>query len=398
MSRLVPVRHTAQVTRTLRTAGLLAVLLALVAVWHPVGASAPRTASRGVTLTYSQPGGLAPVLSGSSTLLSPGAWQRVGATEDRVRVAGRDAGGKPIAVSLDYQPTATSGTETLLVCGTSSYLPVARGSELRVTPVVGRCTDGSVSLTTSGHITLTFLRPLPPPSNIIPARDRWAVVVGIAKYAGRTHPTVGGVGDADHVRAALLTAGWYSDHILVLKDSQASGQAIINAMAWLAERSGPKTYTLFHFSGHACIASRGPCASGHTYLWGADNRFVSEDSVTRVLGRVQGHAWFDFAACESGAFDNGLSSNLRLVTAASQANETAYEQPKWSQSIWTGLVFDQAFLQGYAGPQRHRATIAQMVAYGTAEAPRLTAHADRGPQHPYARGGDAKQNLFAPHL
>lgn len=377
-----------------RTAGLLAVALGLAAALLPARASAPApTASRGVEVAYSRAGGVTP-----STVLAPSAWQRVGATEHRVRVQSHDSSHRPIAVSLDYQPSASSGRRTLLVCGSSGLLPVARGSVLRVTPLAGRCANGTLSVPTWGSVGLTFVRPLAPPSKVIPRAQRWAVVIGIAKYAGRTHPTYGGIGDADAVRHSLLTAGWYSDHILVLKDAAASAQAITNAMAWLAERSGPRTYTLFHFSGHACIASRGPCRPGHTYLWGADNRFVPETTVSSLLGRVRGHAWFDFAACESGAFDDGLHSPLRLVTAASQPDETAYEVPEWNQSIWTGLVFDRAFLKGYAGPQPHRATIAQMVAYGRTHAPQLTRNEPRGPQHPYSAGGDPTQSLFAPHF
>jgi hypothetical protein len=247
---------------------------------------------------------------------------------------------------------------------------------------------------TSGTISVAFTRPLPPPG--ITPEQRWAVLVGIQDYAGNTHSTYGARGDVSSARTALLRSGWRSDHIRTLVDGQASGQAILDAMSWLAARSGPSTFSLFHFSGHVCIASRGPCASGHTYLWSYDNRFIPETSVGSVLGRVQGRAWFDFAGCESGAFDAGLHSSKRLVTGSSQASETSYEQPDWNQSVWGGLVWDQAFLQGKAGPGPGRATIGQMVAYGQAQAPRVTADQAAGPQHPYVAGGDPSQSLYAP--
>lgn len=234
------------------------------------------------------------------------------------------------------------------------------------------------------------------PGVVSPA-DRWAVLIGIQHYAGSTHPTLGGRGDVTAIRTALLRSGWRSDHILSLIDCQASQTAIIDAMTWLADRSGPSTFSLFHYSGHACIASRGPCRAGHTYLWSQDNGFISEGTVGTLLGRVQGPAWFDFAACEAGAFDAGLSSASRLVTGSSQASETAYEVPEWKESVWTGLVWDRAFLQSQHGSASDDVTLGQMVRYGRAHAPEVTAGQARGPQHPYAAGGDPTQTLDAPH-
>ncbi|GAC1610801.1 MAG: hypothetical protein NVS3B26_19620 [Mycobacteriales bacterium] len=254
---------------------------------------------------------------------------------------------------------------------------------------------------TAGSCRPAVALPLPAPapaSRIIAAADRWALLIGISTYAGSTHPTYGGRGDAVAVRAALLAAGWRPDHIRSLIDGDASGSAISGAMAWLADHSGPHTFSLFHFSGHACVASRGPCAAGHTYLWSADNQFLSESTVRAALARVRGPAWFDFAACEAGAFDAGLSSAQRLVTGSSQASETAYEEPTWHESVWTGLVWERAFLPAQGGVAPGRATIGQMVAYGRAQAPRLTGTQDAGAQHPYVAGGDLTQRLVAPHV
>lgn len=237
----------------------------------------------------------------------------------------------------------------------------------------------------------------PRASTTIGPADRWAVLIGIQDYAGNTHPTYGGRGDVAAIRTTLLHSGWLSDHILTLIDRQANCRAIRDAMSWLAERSSPLTFSLFHFSGHACIVSRGPCAAGHTYLWSYDNRFIPESTVGSALARVQGRAWFDFAACEAGAFDAGLSSPGRLVTASSQASETSYEEPGWNESVWSGLVWDQASQQGRAGGDPARATIGQMVEFGRVHAAQLTASQAAGPQHPYVAGGDPTQSLYAPH-
>lgn len=371
--------------------GAAAVLLPLLAV--AAAGSTPTTASRTVTSSYSSPGGLTTPALGP-VVLQRGPAVPSKAPEDRVGVTATDGSGRVVAIDVEWRPRGAKVTTSKVFCGSTPTLPITVGSGVTVTPVAGSCPDGTLSVPTSGRLSIVFTRPLPPPT-IGPA-DRWAVLVGIQDYAGNTHSTYGGRGDVTAVRTALLRSGWRSDHIVTLVDRQATAQAVINAMSWLVARSGPRTFALFHFSGHVCIASRGPCASGHTYLWGYDNRFVPETTVGSVLSRVQGQAWFDFAGCEAGAFDVRLSSAKRLVTGSSQGHETSYEQPTWHESVWTGLVWDQAFLQGQAGAAPGRATIGQMVAYGKAQAPQVTAGQPAGAQHPYVRGGDPTQALFAP--
>src|SRR5204862_8295263 len=50
----------------------------------------------------------------------------------------------------------------------------------------------------------------------------WAVVIGIQQYQGRTHPTLGGEGDAAAFMQALHNNHWPDDHILELVDGQAT--------------------------------------------------------------------------------------------------------------------------------------------------------------------------------
>ncbi|MDT7571230.1 MAG: hypothetical protein QOE05_1404 [Actinomycetota bacterium] len=382
-----------RVTRRRAMALALAVLLPGLVYAGSSAQAVARTASRTVQASYDRAGGVvtpatAPVLTEQGPL-QPGK-----ATEDELRVTVTDDSGRPVAIQVEYQPRSSTAHTTRVFCARTPTIWIKAGSGVRVTPLAGTCPDNTASVPTSGRIAIVFTRPVAPPT-IAPAQ-RWAVLIGVQDYAGSTHSTYGARGDVKAIRTALLRSGWRSDHILTLVDGQATGQGVINAMAWLADHSSAGTYSLFHFSGHVCISSRGGCPPGHTYLWGFDNRFIPESTVGAVLGAVQGRAWFDFAGCEAGAFDVGLHSAKRLVTGSSQADETAYEQPEWNESIWSGLVWDQGFLQGKAGAKPGKATIGQMVAYGKAQAPRVTAKQAAGPQHPYVAGGDPTQSLYAP--
>ena len=211
----------------------------------------------------------------------------------------------------------------------------------------------------------------------------WAVIIGIQQYQGRTHPTLGGEGDANAFMQALGNAHWPADHILELVDGAATVSNIRAAMQWLVQRSGPNTLSVFHYSGHVCIDSTGPCGAGHMYLWSVDNQFISDDEVGNNLRSLQGKAWVDIAGCEAAAFDKGISNDQRLFTAASQANEKGYEHPDWHESIWTGLAIDQGMLQNDADSRgNHDVTVQEAVRWAQPRASEYTQGQDHGPQHP----------------
>jgi hypothetical protein len=369
--------------------------VALVLLLPGVPSLATTPTTRVVTVTYQLPGGEttgsgAPYLWGS-----PVAAETAHADEDAVTVSIVDRGG-PVALAVDL--THRGATKRSVVCA-PLRLVVSTGDTVAATPLVGRCANGTVSSPLGGQVTLTFHKRKPKPKPVprgAPPTMRWAVLVGINDYAGRTHSTVGGLGDVAVIQKALLAAGWRSDHILVVKGNQATRENIRWAFNWLAQRSTPRTFSYFHFSGHVCIASRGSCPSGHTYLWAQDNRFIPETEVRSRMSQVRGYSWLDIAGCEAGAFD--LHSSARLFTASSKATETSYESPDWKKSYWTGLVWDRGFLQGYAdnAGKARRATIGEMVSYGARQAPVLTRKGSRGPQHPVVRGGSGAWTLYLP--
>src|SRR5437763_1156219 len=86
----------------------------------------------------------------------------------------------------------------------------------------------------------------------------WAVVIGIQQYQGRTHPTLGGEGDANAFMQALGNAHWPGDHIVELVDGQATAGNIRAAMQWLTQHSAPDTLTTFPYSGHVGISPTAP--------------------------------------------------------------------------------------------------------------------------------------------
>ncbi len=214
------------------------------------------------------------------------------------------------------------------------------------------------------------------------AANSWAVVIGIQNYQGKTKDTYGGRGDAAAFMEALRRTGWNRDHVSHLTEGAATGAAIRNAMQWLVDRSGPNTFTVFHYSGH--VKQQG---IGNEFLWSVDNQFIRNTDFGAVMSRLQGRAWVDIAGCEAAGFDKGISSPSRLFTAASRVNEKGYEEPNWRQSIWTGLSVDHGILQGQADANRNGVvTIGEAVRFGENRAPAMTQGQSHGPQHPVISG------------
>ncbi len=369
------------------------------------GQAASTPPQRVVSAGYTLPAGH--TVGNEATLTGPPTVTGIARSdEDRVTVEANDVSGRA-ALVVDVTPS--QGVTTRHISCGSLVLGLSPGMTVEATPLAGRCPDGTLSLPQGGTVVLSFHKrprpvaiarrvvPVPPkPPTTAPPSMRWAVLIGINDYAGRTHSTYGGLGDVAVVHKALLAAGWRNDHILILRDREATARNIRWAFDWLAQRSTPRTFSLLHYSGHVCIASRGPCASGHTYLWAHDNRFVPETEVRSRMLRVKGYSWLDVAGCEAGAFD--LHSKTRIFSASSRGNETSYESPDWKQSYWTGLVWDRGFLRGLADNKRlaKRATIREMLRYGRERAPGMTRKGPRGAQHPVTAGGQPGWTLYAP--
>lgn len=230
------------------------------------------------------------------------------------------------------------------------------------------------------------------PAQAAPSQDdRWALLIGVEQYQGRTQDLVGGVGDVGLMRELLTRNGWRSERIRTLTDGQATASAIRGGLEWIASNCGsPSSRCVVHYTGHTKQISTGEGGEGlHEYLWPTDNRFISDTEFAGYMRRLNGHAWINISACEAAGFDNGISSPKRLFTGASGEYEKAYEDPSWRTSVWNGLLVRDAILGGKGDADGDgRVTLAEAFSYGAGHAPRLTAGQPTGPQHPYTAGGN----------
>src|SRR5436305_12838308 len=75
--------------------------------------------------------------------------------------------------------------------------------------------------------------------------DRWALLIGIDHFEGKTRPNFGGVGDVNVMQDALLRSGWQSDHIKTLTDGGARADDIRAGLRWLADHSSDGGLSVF---------------------------------------------------------------------------------------------------------------------------------------------------------
>jgi hypothetical protein len=224
-----------------------------------------------------------------------------------------------------------------------------------------------------------------------PNARKQALIIGVTDYQSPTVDTQGGAGDAAATRDLLLSSGFASQNVRTLVDGDATAANIRAGLDWLVANSTPGSFSVFHYSGHTrqqrLPAGQRDDEEFHEFLWSVDNQFVSDRELAAHMRALQGQAWIDVSNCESGGFDDGISSPARLFTGASQETEKAYELPH-GRSVFNDLMVP--YLSGGA-------SIQQAFAAAAAAAPRITAdQKPYGPQHPYMAGGDGAPWVLKP--
>lgn len=216
--------------------------------------------------------------------------------------------------------------------------------------------------------------------------DRWALLIGIDHFEGKTRSNVGAVGDVRITQDALIRSGWQADHIKTLTESGARADDIRAGLRWLADHSSEGGFSVMSYSGHV------KQVGSTEYLWPHDNRFIADSELAASLRQVKGRLWANISGCEAAGFDEGISGPNRLFTASSQSNEKSYEYPEAANSIFHWLLVERGLIGGEADANRdRRVSIQEAFRFAADRAPGMTTGQSHGPQHPQiagASGGD----------
>ena len=181
-------------------------------------------------------------------------------------------------------------------------------------------------------------------ASVTPSAGTWAVVIGIDTYpGGGAYDLESAVNDANDMATALGDMGVPGDHVLLVRDGQATAGGIRASADWLVAHAGTDSNAVFFYAGHTEKLSPSTEA-----LIGSDGGEVTNAELANHFSHLEApRAWFVIAACFGGGFDNLLGPG-RIVTAAADANHLAYENETFHRSYLVEYMIRQAMIEGRA--------------------------------------------------
>jgi len=184
----------------------------------------------------------------------------------------------------------------------------------------------------------------------------FALLVGIDDYPGSGHDLRSAVADVDTMDAALAGFGVPAGNRVVLRDGQATRAGVEAAVRALVHQGGPGATYVLGYAGHVR-----KLAPGTEALVLADGQVMRDTELARLLApAATQHMWLVLAGCYGGGFTELLAPG-RVLTAASGANQLAYEDPRLNASYLVHYLVREAWLQGKAG-----ASVQEAFAYADA--------------------------------
>lgn len=221
----------------------------------------------------------------------------------------------------------------------------------------------------------------------------FALMVGVGRYADPQVSALDlpGKDAQDMARALDAQAGraYRSVHTRVLVDAQASRQAIVAGLEWLARSVGPRDFGVLFMAGHALNHG-----NGHYYFLGHDaavdriaSTAVAQSQIRATLSRLKGRAVLFVDTCHAGnvfgagrghsrdlaRLANELASpeNGVIVFASSTGRQLSLESREWGNGAFTRALV--AGLNGGADFMgRGRVTFQGLGYYVSAEVEKLT--------------------------
>lgn len=209
-----------------------------------------------------------------------------------------------------------------------------------------------------------------------PGEDHWALLIGINEHLGGVSDNLASREDAELLREVLLEAGWDDERIVLMTDTDATGDMIREGLSWLARKAGDDATVLLSYSGHSKKWYGGGGSILDAGLWPTDDDFIRRDELAHALDAIpHGRLWANFATCNAEALhEAGLGGEGRVLTYSSRAPEKSYEDPSAGHSVWGAFLVDDVLWEGdedigepasvqqafeTAAPRAHQRTLGQ---------------------------------------
>lgn len=189
---------------------------------------------------------------------------------------------------------------------------------------------------------------------------KWAVLIGISDYEGTRNDLWNPDKDAMDMQTALIeNYNFLPGNIQLLLNSDATAQAIVNAIDWLDSHEKAGDTTVFFFSGHGYRVSDKNGWDSDREPDRYDECIVSYDMYAITDGYLrQEFSAFEttkfaliFGSCYSGGmFDSptDLQALGRVLCSACKANQYGWDYLNLGNTLFGYYFIDEAILQGKA--------------------------------------------------
>jgi hypothetical protein len=338
--------------------------------------------SYSATITISAPGATNTPQTVSVSLTIAEAPATIGYSPSSLSFAGTQGGANPSSQTLSIWDSG-SGTISWSVSDDAAWLSLSptSGSSTGETDNVIASVDISGMGAGSYSATITISAPgatnTPQTVSVsltinsaAPTDDnKWAVIIGIADYAGTRNDLYHPDDDAREMYTALTEIyGFPESHITMLIDSEATLANIKAAIAWLAQNEDSESTVVFFFCGHGYQVREWDLqwrnADGDREADGKDEFIVSYDLYAYADGYLRNDfAKFEshkimlwFGSCYSGGM-NDIAAPGRVIVSACGENQYGYDISldtpvagiPWAGNTLFGYYYvDEGMLQGLA--------------------------------------------------
>ena len=191
-------------------------------------------------------------------------------------------------------------------------------------------------------------------TNSIASTKRWALIIGINNYASPTVDNVGSRQDAESLDFYLLKKrGWRADHVILMRDSDATAQHIIDGIRWLRAKTNGYSFVIFHYAGHenhTRTLADGDNESMDVEIWAANNRYILDGTLGREMGYVRAYQmWIDITTCRAAGFtDPGMIKAGRILTFSSYQSQFSFENPSWHHTVFGWYLINDGLIDKFA--------------------------------------------------
>jgi len=196
--------------------------------------------------------------------------------------------------------------------------------------------------------------PKPPPG---PAPNKWAVVIGISKYAYPSANLYNPDKDAKEMVKVLKSLyGFADENIKLLTNKDATADNIVASITWLVDNENETSIVVFFYCGHGGqvdeteTAKYGypidPEADGmDEYIVTYDMYGIPDDYLKDKFSAIESTQFFLwFGSCHSGGMSPDLNGDGRVIVAACEEPEVAWDYLLLHNTLFGYYYIDQGML------------------------------------------------------